>query len=109
MRKKYEHDERIKIIAIAEMRNILKKWDEWLRHCLRMRIWNEWKLPELRIRYLKSFGVSPKLALTYSTIQDGWKVAGDPVLTCTITNKVLLEAGYHSMLEYYKYLRVNHS
>ena len=78
MRKKYEHDERIKIIAIVEMRNILKKWDEWLRHCLRLRIWNEWKLP---------------------TIQDGWKVAGDPVLTCTITNKVLLEAGYHSMLE----------
>ena len=90
------------------LRNILKKWDEWLRHCLRMRIWNEWRLPVIRNRYLEILGVPSKQALTYSTMQDGWKVAGSPILTCTITNKVLLEAGCHSMLEYYNYLRAGH-
>lgn len=90
------------------MRSTLKKWDEWLRRCFRMRIWNEWRLPVIRTRYLELFGVSSKHALTYSTLQDGWKVAGSPILTCTITNKVLLEAGCHSMLEYYNYLRAGH-
>ena len=95
----------ISYYRIAEMRDILRKWDEWLRCCLRMRIWNEWKLPMVRLSYLKMLGVSSKCALAYSTAQDSWKVARSPILTCTITNKVLMEAGYHSMLEYYNYIR----
>ena len=99
----------ISYYSIAEMRDTLRKWDEWLRRCLRMRIWDEWRLPVIRIRYLKMLGVPSKQALTYSTMQDGWKIAGSPILTCTITNKVLSEAGYHSMLEYYNYLKANYS
>ena len=42
---------------IADMKNTMQRWDEWLRRRFRVYIWKQWKVPSARIRNLIKLGM----------------------------------------------------
>ena len=91
---------------IASMKNTLKSWDEWLRRRFRMYIWKQWKVPKARIRNLIKLGISRYYAHKWGYVKAYWRVAGSPVLTSSITNERLAQAGYFSLSDRYESLHL---
>ncbi len=93
---------------VAEMRRIMKSWDEWLRRRFRMYIWKQWKKPKKRIESLEKLGIPADKAYQWGNTRLGyWRIAGSPILSCSITNKILAVAGYYSILDHYESLHSN--
>ena len=91
--------------AIADMRTTMRSWDEWLRRRLRMYIWKQWKKPKTRVENLKKLGMPDWQAYRNGNTRKGyWTIAGSGILTHTITNKRLAQAGYYSILDRYESL-----
>ena len=86
--------------GIAEMKNDMERWNEWLRRRIRMCIWKQWKLPRTRVENLKKLGMPD-----WKAYRNGyWAVAGSGMLTHTITNERLARRGYYDISEAYKSL-----
>ena len=92
--------------GIANMKTTMQRWDEWLRRRLRVYIWKQWKVPKARIRNLMKLGIPKYKAHKWGYIKAYWNVAGSPVLTRSITNERLAQAGYYSILARYESLHL---
>ena len=92
--------------GIASMKSTLKSWDEWLRRRFRMYIWKQWKKPKARIRNLIKLGIPRYYAHKWGYVKAYWRVAGSPVLTRSITNERLAQAGYFSLSDRYESLHL---
>lgn len=91
--------------GIASMKNTMMEWDGWLRRRFRMYIWKQWKKPKTRVMNLKKLGMPDWQAYRNGNTRKGyWAVAGSGILTHTITNKRLAQAGYYSILDRYESL-----
>ena len=42
---------------IADMKRILRSWNEWLRRRIRMYIWKQWRKPKTRAQNLQKLGI----------------------------------------------------
>lgn len=94
---------------IADMKRTLKSWDEWLRRRIRMYIWKQWKKARTRVKNLRKLGISQDQAYQWENTRLGyWRVAGSPVLKCSITNEKLAQAGYMNILQMYEQIRRKH-
>lgn len=94
---------------IADMKRILQSWNEWLRRRLRMYIWKQWKKPKTRVKNLRILGISQDQAYQWGNTRLGyWRIAGSPVLKCSITNEKLVHAGYKDILQMYEQIRKKH-
>lgn len=94
---------------IADMKRILQSWNEWLRRRLRMYIWKQWKKPKTRVKNLRILGISQDQAYHWGNTRLGyWRIAGSPVLKCSITNEKLVHAGYKDILQMYEQIRKKH-
>ncbi len=92
---------------LADMKNLLKRIDEWLRRRLRSFIWKRWKKIKTRYRMLRRLGYNHHNAIKYANTRKGyWQVAGSQILSCSITDNRLRESGYLFFLDYYKTVRV---
>lgn len=93
--------------GIASMKSTMKEWDKWLRRRFRMYIWKQWKKPKTRVNNLKKLGMPDWQAYRNGNTRKGyWAVAGSGILTHTITNKRLAQAGYYSILDRYESLHL---
>ena len=91
--------------AIADMKNTIDDWNGWLRRRLRMYIWKQWKNPKTRVANLKKLGMEDWKAYRNGNTRKGyWAVAGSGILTHTITNERLAQAGYYDIARKYKSL-----
>ena len=91
--------------AIADMKNTMDDWNGWLRRRLRMYIWKQWKKPRTRVANLKKLGMDEWKAYRNGNTRKGyWAVAGSGILTHTITNERLAQAGYFDIARKYKSL-----
>jgi len=91
--------------GIASMKSTMMEWDGWLRRRFRMCIWKQWKKPKTRVMNLKKLGMPDWQAYRNGNTRKGyWAVAGSGILTHTITNKRLAQAGYYSILDRYESL-----
>ncbi len=64
-----------------------------------------WKIPKMRVKNLMILGMPKWKAHRNGNSQKGyWAVAGSGILTHTITNKRLAQAGYYSILNRYESL-----
>ena len=91
--------------AIADMKNTMEDWNGWLRRRFRMYIWKQWKKPRKRVSNLIKLGMEPWKAYRNGNTRKGyWAVAGSGILTTTITNKRLAQAGYFDISAKYKSL-----
>ena len=78
---------------------------EWLRRRFRMYIWKQWKKPRTKVANLKKLGIPAEKAYQWGNSRLGyWRIAGSPVLACSITNEKLAAAGYFSILNCYESL-----
>lgn len=93
--------------GIASIKNTMEEWDGWLRRRFRMYIWKQWKNPRTRVKNLKKLGMPDWQAYRNGNTRKGyWAVAGSGILTHTITNKRLAQAGYYSILDRYESLHL---
>lgn len=93
---------------IAAIKSTLTVWDQWLRRRLRMYIWKQWKKPKTRIRNLQKLGIPEWQAYQWGNTRRGyWRVSASPILTRSITNKKLVQAGYFEILKRYEQLRMH--
>ena len=93
--------------GIASMKSTMADWDGWLRRRFRMYIWKQWKRPRTRVKNLKKLGMPDWQAYRNGNTRKGyWAVARSGILTHTITNKRLIQAGYYSILDRYESLHL---
>ena len=93
--------------GIASMKTTMQRWDEWLRRRFRCYIWKQWKLPGTRVKNLMKLGMPQWQAHRNGNSRKGyWAIAGSGILTKTITNKRLAEAGYFEIQNYYESLHL---
>ena len=92
---------------LADMKSLLIKIDEWYRRRLRMVIWKQWKRIRTRLRNLIKLGVHKHKAWEYANTRKGyWNTAKSPILSTTITNARLKEAGYLFFMDYFRNIKV---
>ena len=91
--------------GIASMKTTMQEWDGWLRRRIRMYIWKQWKKPKARVGNLMKLGMPRWKAYRNGNSRKGyWAVAGSGILTLTVTNERLAQAGYCSILDLYESL-----
>ncbi|AIQ69876.1 group II intron reverse transcriptase/maturase [Paenibacillus graminis] len=94
---------------VADIKRILQSWSEWLRRRLRMYIWKQWKKPKTKVQNLRKLGIPEWQAYPWGNSRLGyWRVAGSPVLSRSITNEKLAQAGYYDFPAQYEQLRKLH-
>ena len=90
---------------IASMKSTMADWNGWLRRRIRMYIWKQWKKPRTRVTNLAKLGIPKDYAYMWGNTRLGyWRIAGSPVLTRSITNKRLAQAGYFDISRKYESL-----
>lgn len=94
---------------VADMKRTLQSWSEWLRRRLRMYIWKQWKKPKTKVQNLRKLGIPEWQAYQWGNSRLGyWRIAGSPVLSRSITNEKLVQAGYYDFPAQYERLRQMH-
>ena len=85
----------------------MKRIDEWFRRRLRMIIWKQWKRLKTKGRNLIKLGIVKSKAWEYAnTRKSYWRTSKSPILSRSITNNRLKQAGYIFFTDYYKQVRV---
>lgn len=93
----------INYFKLADMKQLLKGTDEWLRRRLRMYIWKRWKHVRTRYDMLRKLGNNHKTAFKFACTRKGyWRIAKSPILSTTLTDARLKQAGYTFFSENYK-------
>lgn len=85
----------INYFQLADMKQLLIRTDEWYRRRLRMVIWKQWKWNKTRFRNLIKLGIPKSKAWEYANTRKGyWRSAKSPILSRSVTNERLEQAGY---------------
>jgi group II intron reverse transcriptase/maturase len=92
----------INYFGIADMRELVKSLDEWLRRRIRMCYWKQWKKIKTKHDNLVKLGIDNFKAWEFANTRKGyWRVSNSPILSSTFTNKYLKKLGFQSMAERY--------
>ena len=96
----------INYFKLADMKNTLRKLDEWLRRRIRMCYWKQWKKIKTKFINLKKLGVKEYKAWEFANTRKGyWRISNSPILATVLTNNRLKKLGLTSLLE--TYMRVH--
>lgn len=92
----------VNYFKLADMQNLLLKVDEWYRRRLRMVFWKQWKRVGTRLDNLIRLGISKSKAWEYANTRKGyWHIANSWILSTTVTNERLKNAGYVNLTDCY--------
>ena len=90
----------VNYFSMADMKQLVKSTDEWLRRKIRSIYWKQWKKVKTRYRMIESFGLPKWKVHELANCRKGiWRSA--IMLNCVLTNKVIVSLGYMSMTDYY--------
>ena len=93
----------VNYFKLADMKQLLLQVDEWYRRRLRMVIWKQWKRIRTRVWNLIKLGVAKYKAWEYANTRKGyWHTANSPILSKSITNERLKQAGYIFFTDHYR-------
>ena len=91
--------------APCKMKKTVHRLNGWIRRRLRCYIWKTWKVAKARIRNLIKLGASKQKAYEWGHSSKAyWRIAGSWILSTTITNERLANAGYDDILKRYELL-----
>lgn len=97
----------VNYFKLADMRNLLKMTDQWLRRRIRMVIWKQWKRVRTRYAMLRKLGITDWVAWEGANIRKGyWRAARNPIIAKAISAERLKKAGHFNFLDYYESVRV---
>ncbi|HZK61914.1 MAG TPA: group II intron reverse transcriptase/maturase [Anaerovoracaceae bacterium] len=92
---------------LADISQLLKEIDQWMRRRIRMVYWKQWKRVMTRYKNLKHLGLSHKSAIRFAnTRKSYWRISGSPILCTTLGNDYLKSIGFILFLEYYQQVKV---
>jgi RNA-directed DNA polymerase len=90
----------VNYFAMADMKQLLRSTDEWLRRKIRAIYWKQWKKVRTRYRMIRRFGMPEWKVHEMANCRKGiWRSA--IMLNSVLTNKVIASLGYMSMTDYY--------
>jgi group II intron reverse transcriptase/maturase len=90
----------INYFSLADMKQLMKETDEWLRRRIRAVYWKQWKRVRTRYKMLQRLKLPEWKVHELANSRKGyWRMA--KVLNSVITNKLIARLGYISMSDYY--------
>jgi group II intron reverse transcriptase/maturase len=90
----------VNYFSLADMKQLLRNTDEWLRRKIRAIYWKQWKKIKTRYHMIKKFGMPEWKVHEFANCRKGiWRSA--IMLKNVLTNKVIASLGYISMTDYY--------
>ena len=93
----------VNYFKIADMKKLMTKISEHLRHRLRMCIWKYWKKPKTKYKALRKLGISEYNSYMVANTRRGYYwVASTVVLHMAISNKRLKQKGLVFPLAHYQ-------
>ena len=96
----------VNYFGIADMGNLAKELDEWLRRRIRMCFWKLWKKIKTRHDNLVRLGIDNFKAWEFANTRKGyWRISNSPILSRTFTNEYLKKLGFPTITE--RYLKVH--
>ena len=90
----------INYYAMADMKQLMRNTDEWLRRRIRTIYWKQWKKIKTRYRNLRALKIAECSVHELANSRKGYWRMGK-VLSVALTNKVIARLGYVSMTDYY--------
>lgn len=92
----------VNYFKIANMSEIARKLDEWIRRRIRMCYWKQWKTTKNRRKNLIDLGVNADKAWHYTWSRKSyWRISNAPGLAIALSNKTLEKLGYTSLSSVY--------
>jgi group II intron reverse transcriptase/maturase len=92
----------VNYFKLADMKMLMNETDEWYRRRLRMVFWKQWKRVGTKQANLIKLGVVKSKAWEYANTRKGyWHIANSWVLSTSVTNDRLREAGYTFLTDCY--------
>ncbi len=97
----------INYFRISDMKKVMTKIGENLRHRLRMIIWKQWKLSKAKYKALRKLGIDEKQAYEVANTSRGYYwVAKTVILHIAISNKRLKQKGLVFPLDHYSKVHI---
>lgn len=98
----------VNYFKIADIKNLLKETDEWMRRRIRMIYWKQWKKIKTRFQELKSLGINEYKAWQFANTRKGyWRISNSPILNSSLDNRTLRKLGFLFFSDYYQQVSVN--
>lgn len=92
----------VNYFGMADMKALLAKTDEWLRHKIRAIYWKQWKKVKTRYRKLKELGMKEEYLQWHAAMRQGiWNCSSNRMVQFALNNEKLHEWGYPTFTEYY--------
>ena len=96
----------VNYFKLADMKQLLRDTDKWLRHRIRAIYWKQWKRVRTRIRKLRSLNLPEWVVFELANCRKGtWRSA--LTLNQALTNKEIANLGYISLTGYYLQVHEN--
>ncbi|WP_242069318.1 group II intron maturase-specific domain-containing protein [Paenibacillus dendritiformis] len=93
----------VNYFKIADMKNLLKTTDEWMRRRIRMIFWKQWKRVKTKFDKLKSLGIPTQKAWEYANTRKGyWRISNSPILSKSLGNNTIKGFGFLFFTDYYR-------
>jgi group II intron reverse transcriptase/maturase len=90
----------INYFSLADMKELLRKSDEWLRRRIRAIYWKQWKKIKTRYQMIRKFDLPVWKVHELANCRKGiWR--STIMLNSVLTNKEIASRGYLSMTDYY--------
>ena len=85
----------VNYFKLADMKMLMIETDEWYRRRLRMVLWKQWKRVRTRQANLTKLGIAKSKAWEYANTRKGyWHIANSWILSTSVTNDRLKQAGF---------------
>ena len=90
----------VNYFSLADMKGLIEKTDEWLRHKIRAVYWKQWKKVKTKYRMIKKYGLPKWKVHEMANCRKGiWRSA--IMLNSVLTKQEIASLGYISMTDYY--------
>lgn len=91
----------VNYFKLADMKNMLRQLDEWLRRRIRAIYWKQWKKVKTRCRMVRRYNLPDWKVHELANCRKGiWRAA--LMLNQILTNKEIARQGYISLTSYYE-------
>lgn len=92
----------INYFKYADMKKLMVDTDEWYRRRLRMVLWKQWKRIGTKSKNLMKLGINRSKAWEHANSRLGyWHLANSWILSVSVTNERLRQAGYLFLTDCY--------
>jgi group II intron reverse transcriptase/maturase len=92
----------VNYFKLADMKTLMIETDEWYRRRLRMVLWKQWKRVRTKMANLTKLGIAKSKAWEYANTRKGyWHIANSWILSTSVTNERLKQAGYVFLMDCY--------